>query len=564
MDNRNDEINFESDLDLLIEQEAFDLEPVAEEAEETAPVEAEPAAEEPVEQEKPRHKLPKFEMPKAKSKPKREKRERPKFESEMQEKPQSETAAVGKFQSAPARPQRRPRMSKQDMFKQSTLPVIIVGVALLLILVFIIGSITRAVQKNKIEKEASIAVSESIAEEQARLEAEMNSILENADRMAAGYDFDGAVALIDTFSGNIGGYPKLQDARARYEYSKEALVPWEDPNTIINLSFQTLIADTERAYANEEYGSSLKKNFISVTEFQKVLERLYENNYVLVGLDDFIESGTAESGVSYYTYKPLYLPEGKKPVVLTQTNVNYNLYLVDSDDDMIADKGGVGIASKMVLGADGKVTCEIVNADGTVSTGAYDLVPILDAFVEEHPDFSYHGSKAVLALTGYNGLFGYRIQPEGRELFGEEQYEKDVATVQKIAQALKESGYELACYTYGNNAYGKYSVSQIQGDMNKWMDQVVPILGDFDIMVFAQNSDINSGVLYSGDKFEYLKSIGFKYFLGFCAEGDPFTFIAEDYIRQGRLLVTGNNLSKNAKWFNGIIDTEGILDEARG
>ena len=88
MDNRNDEINFESDLDLLIEQEAFDLEPVAEEAVETAPVEAEPAAEEPVEQEKPRRKLPKFEMPKAKSKPKREKRERPKFESEMQEKPQ--------------------------------------------------------------------------------------------------------------------------------------------------------------------------------------------------------------------------------------------------------------------------------------------------------------------------------------------------------------------------------------------------------------------------------------------------------------------------------------------
>ena len=563
MDNRNDEINFESDLDLLIEQEAFDLEPVAEEAVETAPVEAEPAAEEPVEQEKPRHKLPKFEMPKAKSKPKREKRERPKFESEMQEKPQSETAAVGKFQSAPARPQRRPRMSKQDMFKQSTLPVIIVGVALLLILVFIIGSITRAVQKNKIEKEASIAVSESIAEEQARLEAEMNSILENADRMAAGYDFDGAVALIDTFSGNIGGYPKLQDARARYEYSKEALVPWEDPNTIINLSFQTLIADTERAYSNEEYGSSLKKNFISVTEFQKVLERLYENNYVLVGLDDFIESGTEESGVSYYTYKPLYLPEGKKPVVLTQTNVNYNLYLVDSDDDMIADKGGVGIASKMVLGADGKVTCEIVNADGTVSTGAYDLVPILDAFVEEHPDFSYHGSKAVLALTGYNGLFGYRTHAAARATFGEEQYEKDVATIQALAKKLTETGYQLACYTYGNCSFGKYSISQIQSDISKWNDEVVPILGNIDTLVLAQNSDIGSGMLYSGEKYNYLKSAGFNYYIGYCAEGDPFTFIADEYVRQGRLIVSGSNIKNNSKWFNGIFETKDLLDEVR-
>lgn len=481
-----------------------------------------------------------------------------------QETPKRETPAVGKFQSTPVRAERRPRLSKQDMFKQSTLPVIIVGVAALLILIFIIGSITRAVQKNKIEKEASIAVSESIAEEQARLEAEMNSILENAERMAAGYDFDGAVALIDTFSGNIGGYPQLQDARARYEYSKEALVLWEDPNTIINLSFQTLIVDTERAYADEEYGSSLKKNFITVNEFQKILERLYANDYILVGLSDFIEAGTSDAGVPYYTYKELYLPEGKKPIVLTQTNVNYNLYLVDSDDDMVADQGGLGIASKLVFDAEGNITCEMVNADGSVTTGAYDLVPILDAFVEEHPDFSYHGAKAVLALTGYNGLFGYRTHSEARAVFGEEQYEKDVAAVQSIAEALKESGYELGCYTYGNNAYGKYSLSQIQGDMNKWNDEVVPILGNLDIMVFAQYSDINSGVLYSGEKFEYLKSLGFKYFLGFCSEGDPFTFIAEDYVRQGRLMVSGINLKDNEKWFTGIFDTDDLLDEARG
>ena len=468
-----------------------------------------------------------------------------------------------RFHSSGARPERRPRQSKQDVFKESTLPVIILGIAAFLILVFIIGSITRAIQKKNIEEEASIAVSESIAEEQARLDAEMQSILEESERMAAGYDFDGAVALIDTFSGNIGGYPQLQDARARFEYSKEALVVWEDPNAIINLSFQTLIADTDRAYASKKYGSSLKKNFVTVTEFQKILERLYANNYVLVNLDDFITSGTAESGITYYKYKELYLPEGKKPIVLTQTNVNYNLYLVDSDDDLVADKGGLGIASRMVLDTDGSVTCEIVNADGSISTGAYDLVPILDAFVEEHPDFSYHGSKAVLALTGYNGLFGYRTNAKARAKLGEEQYEKDVAAVQEIAAALKESGYELACYTYANNAYGKHSLSQIQSDMNKWTDEVTPILGEIDTLVFAQNSDINSGVLYSGSKFEYLKSLGFKYFLGFCSEGNPFTFIAEDYVRQGRLLVTGSNIKKNSKWFTTIFDTTDLLDSAR-
>jgi hypothetical protein len=213
----------------------------------------------------------------------------------------------------------------------------------------------------------------------------------------------------------------------------------------------------------------------------------------------------------------------------------------------------------LVLDANGNVTCEMVDADGNTVTGAYDLVPILDAFVEEHPDFSYGNAKAVLALTGYNGLFGYRTDPDGRKKFGEEEYAKNVETVQQIAAALKESGYDLGCYTYGNSSYGKYSLSQIQKEMNSWNEEVVPILGQIDIMVFAQNSDIKTSVLYSGSKFKYLKSIGFNYFLGFCNEGDPFTFIADDYVRQGRLLVTGGNIKSNAKWFSTIFYTKDLL-----
>lgn len=461
-----------------------------------------------------------------------------------------------------ARPQ-RVRRSQADIFKETTLPLIILGVAALLIVIFIAGSITRSVQRKKLETAYNESVAASIAEEETRLRAEADSILQQAEVMAQGYDFDGAIALIKSFSGNIGGYPQLQDAMSRYEYSKQNMVLWEDPNTIINLSFQTLIADPVRAYADEEYGSALKKNFVTTTEFQKILERLYANDYILVSLDDFITTDTSDSGATYYKYKELYLPAGKKPIVLTQTNVNYNLYLVDSDDDMLPDQGGVGIASRLVLDGAGNVTCEMVTADGSTQTGAFDLVPILDAFVAEHPDFSYRNAKAVLALTGYNGLFGYRTHAEGRAKFGEAAYEQDVATVQAIANRLTETGYDFGCYTYGNNAYGKYSVSQIQADMNLWNAEVVPILGNIDIMVFAQNSDINNSVLYSGDKYDYLKSAGFNYFLGFCAEGDPFTFIADEYVRQGRLMVTGGNITNNGNWFTGIFETDGLLDETR-
>lgn len=474
------------------------------------------------------------------------------------------TESAGNETNPPAAPARRRRQkTKAEIFKESTLPLIILAISAVLILVFIIGSITRAVQKKHINRDASIAVSESVAAEEARLAAEIESILTKAEALAAGYAYDSAIAEIDSFSGNIGGYPQLQDARARYEYSKQAMVLWEDPNNIINLSFQTLIADPNCAFNHPQWGSSLLKNYITTNEFRTILQRLYDADYILVSMSDFVQETTDDQGITTYAYKELYLPEGKKPLMLTHTNVNYPLYLVDSDGDMVADKGGAGIASKLVLDSNGKVTCEMVDAEGNVITGPYDFIPILDEFVEAHPDFSYGGSKAVIGLTGYNGLFGYRTHTAGRSAFGEAAYEQDVASVKAIAAALEESGYDLGYYTYENSAYGKHDLSLIQSEMNSWNAEVVPILGNLDFMIFAQESDIGSSVQYTGDKFSYLKSCGFKYFIGYAGDGVSYSFIANDYVRQGRLMVTGNYITYKSSWYSTIFDTDGVLEYGR-
>ena len=44
-------------------------------------------------------------------------------------------------------------------------------------------------------------------------------------------------------------------------------------------------------------------------------------------------------------------------------------------------------ARRIVIGEDGKPTAEMVMEDGSISTGPYDLIPILEDFIEEHPDF---------------------------------------------------------------------------------------------------------------------------------------------------------------------------------
>ena len=60
----------------------------------------------------------------------------------------------------PINPRRRKR-SKMKIFKEAYLPVIIAGLALVLIIVFIIGSISRSVQKKNAAIEESIAASSS-------------------------------------------------------------------------------------------------------------------------------------------------------------------------------------------------------------------------------------------------------------------------------------------------------------------------------------------------------------------------------------------------------------------
>ena len=53
--------------------------------------------------------------------------------------------------SRPVNPRRKQR-TKVQIFKETYLPVIIAGVALLLIVIFIIGSIVRSIQKKNFEK----------------------------------------------------------------------------------------------------------------------------------------------------------------------------------------------------------------------------------------------------------------------------------------------------------------------------------------------------------------------------------------------------------------------------
>ena len=247
--------------------------------------------------------------------------------------------------------------------------------------------------------------------------------------------------------------------------------------------------------------------------------------------------------------------------MLPETLVNYEIFTIDSDGDLEADKGGDGFASKLLV-KDGKIVNEYVDADGNVLYGAYDLVPILEEFIEEHPDFCYRGARATLAVSGEDGVFGYRIMHSVKEKKGEDYYNQQVEGAKAIAQALRDRGYTIACYTYANVPYGTLSATKIQVDLDNWKKEVTPVLGDVPVLVYAKASDISADGNYEGGKYNVLKGAGFRYFIS--SANVPYCEVTVNYVRQSRIMVTGQSMATNPQIFSNYFNVKDVTNELRG
>lgn len=456
----------------------------------------------------------------------------------------------------PDSPRRRRRKTKGQIFKEVYLPPILVCVSLILVLTFVIGSLSNVIDRRRIEKQnqqSQLDASQSQAEQ---LAAQSQQILAEAERLAAGYDYDKAIEKLESI-GDLTQNPDIAAKRAEYETAQNSLVEYKDPTLIPNLSFHVLIEDMARAKQDTEYGGSYNKNFVTTGEFTKILGQLYNNGYVLVDFNSFISSQTDLDGNEKFMVKSMWLPEGKKPVMLTETMVNYFAYMVDGDGDGKADAKGDGFANKLVVDANGDIKAEYIDAAGQTLVGNYDLVPILEDFISQHPDFCYQGARAILAVTGHEGVFGYRCNTAYISSVSQQYYDEQVAGAKTITNALRDKGYTIACYTYKNDAYGKLSAAQIQADMQSWASQVVNVIGQVDTFVFAKLSRLTD----YGDSnaaFRSMYTSGFRYFIS--NDQSPLTEVNDTYVRQNRLMVTGENMQHKSSQFSGLFDTNAVLE----
>lgn len=396
--------------------------------------------------------------------------------------------------------------------------------------------------------------------ESENLDEEGKKILARADKMAAQYNYDKAIKYLKE-QPEYENTKAFQKAVTEYENTRATCVeyPLEE---VTHVFFHTLIVDTSKAFDGDSDEAGYNQMMTTVSEFNKIIQSMYDKGYVLVSPHDMAkvnEDGTMSRG-------KIMLPPGKKAFVLSQDDVSYYHYM-----------DGDGFASRMVLDKNGNVKCEYKEDDGSVSVGDYDMVPLLDSFVKKHPDFSYRGRKGILAMTGYNGVFGYRTdsayktgknlqdnQKEFLENNPDFNFDEEVKDAKKIAEALKKSGWEFASHTWGHKNATESSAEELKADNEKWEKNVAPILGKTDMIIFAFGADIGNWENYSMDnpKFAYYKSRGYNYYCN-VDSNQYWIQITDEYFRQGRRNLDGYRMYYNPDMVSDLFDVSEVWDSSR-
>ncbi len=402
---------------------------------------------------------------------------------------------------------------------------------------------------------------------------EGQALIAEAKTLAMGYDYDSAISTLMT----ISGYDRdqtIQQMIADYTAQRDACVA-VDPLTVPHIFYHSLLNSTAKAFDVEQLGQGAVDGYnawmVTTDEFDAITQRLYDAGYVYVRLRDLVTQTVDENGkVHFAPNTELKLPPGKKAIVLSVDDCSYYHSYEDAS-----------FPEKLVLDEEGNVKCLYTDAAGNTNIGDYDVVPRLNTFLEEHPDGAYHGARGIMAMTGYDGVFGYRTDSDyllQQNLMEDQRawldshpdfnYDQDVADATKIADALKEEGWEFASHTWGHLSVTDKSVEALKTDNEKWVATVEPIVGPVDTIIFAHGNDIGSWEGYEGnEQYEYYNSAGYHFYCNVDGSVPYWVQITDDYVRQGRIDVDGYRLwlAQNGEdsSLSQLIDLTGIFNENR-
>ncbi|MBQ6934781.1 MAG: hypothetical protein IJN37_10395 [Clostridia bacterium] len=305
---------------------------------------------------------------------------------------------------------------------------------------------------------------------------------------------------------------------------------------IEHIFFHPLIAYKELAFDGDYQEKGLDDYFTTIPEFKEVIRQLYENDYVLIDIH-LIYNVNEDGTVSKNT---LMLPEGKKPIVISIDDLNFYDYMKEH-----------GMAHGFMI-QDDKIVTYSDRPDGTRDISDDNaIVPILEKFVNEHPDFSFGGARGIIASTGYNGTLGFPTDD-----LESPDYEENFRKAKELADKLKEMGWLFASHSYGHGWASNQSLEKIKWDNDTWLKEVVPIVGETDIYIFPYGEIIKP----DDPKHQYMVDNGFKMFCGVQSKSAYLRFYDESVLMQRRNI---DGISMKSGNVGNLFDISKILDPDR-
>jgi hypothetical protein len=329
------------------------------------------------------------------------------------------------------------------------------------------------------------------------------------------------------------------------------LIAYQGPIEFITI--KPLINNPARAFDGDAYSAAAFDSMLTVTEFSSMIRELHENDFILVDGDALYNDSRQ--------LQTLFLPPGKKPLVLVIEGLNY-----------YATRRETGNAWNLVIDEGGEVAAEVPDAKGNLIIDRYgEAVGILDLFVAEHPDFSLDGAKGTISLTGYECVFGYvtdKDQLDDRNnafldngmaaiSLSDREIEANRAAATQVIERLKETGWRFASSTYGFINARDHDLDRIRTDTQKWFDQVGSLTGPVSMLHYPNGAFITG----SDERAEYLKDQGFVLFGGIGASA--YLFIGNRYIYVDKVPVNGYTLRNSRQYgLERFFDVERVYDRA--
>ena len=307
---------------------------------------------------------------------------------------------------------------------------------------------------------------------------------------------------------------------------------------IAHVFYHPLIAYPELAFDGDKHQEQMDAWFVTTSEFLESLLAFYKKGYVLVDIGEVYKADEKGRPVK----RRLPLPPGKKPLVLSVDDLNYYEYMKKN-----------GTVHRLLLDPSGHLA-EFTDLPGREKELSYDrsIPTLLESFVRLHPDFSFQGARGTIALTGYNGVFGYKTN-----LTKDPAYPQERTEALKVATKLKELGWTFSSHTYFHRDLGRIPLEDLKRDTERWKTEVGAIVGETNVLIYP----FGSRMAETSPTFAYLRGQGYSIFLG--ASNAPCEKFGADYLIAYRLPLDGNALRGRYGNLSRFAALDDLLDPTR-